>query len=108
MKSSIMLFVALCAMYSASAQNSITTIVKDAESKERIAGVVVNIVGTQTGVSSDTSGIVTLSDIPNGRHAIRFTSVGYRELVDSLSFPVVEPDTLTVYLEKNAEEMDEV
>lgn len=97
----------LCFVHVCLAQNKFTAVIKDADSKEILIGATVQLTGTGKGAKTDGNGIVTITGIPNGRHAITCTYVGYQEKTDTFLFPLTV-DTVTLYLEHAGEEMDEV
>ncbi len=90
------------------AQNVFTVYIKDKASKEPLAGATINIEGTSVGTSATPEGVATLTGISNGKQVIHFKSVGYVDLFDSVSFPLVTHDTITVFMDAANEEMDEV
>jgi len=89
------------------AQHIFTAIIKDADSGEPLAGATVLLAGGNKGVAANESGIVVLAGIPGGRQELLFRSVGYREHTETLVFPRAS-DTLTILLEPEEEEMEEV
>ncbi len=108
MRSVIIPLIALCSITNTSAQTYLTVRIKDSKTKEPLTGTVVNIEGTATGNSADSSGLVLLSGIPDGRQIIHYRAIGYSERFDTLTFPLKIRDTLLVELDNSGEEMESV
>lgn len=89
------------------AQNTLNAVIRDAESKKPLPGVTVMLSGTANGATTNESGIVTLSKIPDGENVIVFRLIGYEEHRETLVFPQTG-DTLTIMLGAEGEELDEV
>ena len=60
-------------------QDNFTCFVKDAETKEALAGVTAKIKGTATGTASDENGKVSFVSLPSANINISFTLIGYAE-----------------------------
>ncbi len=90
------------------AQNAFTVNVRDMKTKEPVIGSVAIVVGTSIGNGADTSGLITLTGIPNGRQVLHYKALGYSDKYDTLSFPLPFSNTPVVYLENQDEEMEEV
>ncbi|RAJ80096.1 iron complex outermembrane receptor protein [Chitinophaga dinghuensis] len=97
----------LCLAQVCLAQNTFTAFIKDADSKEPLIGATAVLTGTSKGATADNKGMVSISGIPNGRHVITCTFLGYQEKVDTFSFPLTR-DTITIYLEHAGEKIEEV
>lgn len=97
----------LCLVNQCIAQNIFTAVIKDADSKEPLAGTTVLLVGTRNSALSDVNGFVTLGNIPDGQQVLSFRFVGYKEHREKLSFPRGS-DTLVVWLEIVGEDLEEV
>ena len=109
MKRYFMLLVAALFSMDAAAQNNITIILKDAESREPLIGATVTIASLGKGSSTDASGSVTIAGIPHGVHKIEYRYVGYTTKQDNLSFPLAGKDPIIVFLEHaEDEELEEV
>ena len=81
---------------------------KDYSTEEPLAGATVVLSGTNNGSISDTTGLVELRDIPDGRQILVFSYVGYKQRVDTLIFPLRSSETQIIFMESAAEEMEEV
>jgi len=107
MKQALGFLLLLCAGIRGLAQHTITAQIKDATSKEPLAGASILLNSTTKGAHAGTNGIVTLFDIPAGPQTVSFHFVGYTDQELILSFPRTN-DTLTIFLERTGEEMDQV
>ncbi|MCW3123356.1 MAG: hypothetical protein JWQ38_2848 [Flavipsychrobacter sp.] len=105
---SIIAVVFLLLPFTGRAQNNYIAAIKDAKTKEPIAGTVVNIAGTAIGNSADADGLVVLTGITNGQQVIHYKALGYQERNDTIVFPLTVADTARIYLEANEEEMEDV
>ncbi len=101
----IFLIALLLGCASAIAQNKIAGIVSDSD-QNPVSGVSIYIPDIQKGTIADSLGRYSISNIPNGRHQVTFSAVGYDEL--SKTIIVNGEMTLNVELESIAHPMDEV
>ncbi|MDR1865175.1 MAG: TonB-dependent receptor [Bacteroidales bacterium] len=108
MKLYIFLFVAAISCNIINAQNTFRAIIKDADSKERLIGATAAVSGTNNGASSDTSGTVVVKNIPDGIHSIVFSYIGYEKHTQTFTFPLETDNSVTVFLESEASELEEV
>ncbi|CAN5915758.1 TonB-dependent receptor [soil metagenome] len=90
------------------AQNTFTALIRDAESKEPLVGVSAVLGTVPTGGSSDGSGLVTITGIPDGRHTILFSYVGYETRRESFLFPLPQTAPFLVLLRPDGQRLDEV
>ncbi|MBS1688886.1 MAG: TonB-dependent receptor plug domain-containing protein, partial [Bacteroidetes bacterium] len=104
----IVLFVALFATLPAHAQHGFVAIIKDRDTREPLAGAAVHIMGTAIGNSANADGVVVLSGIASGQQVLHVQTLGYKPQLDTLYFPLSGTDTLTVWLETDGKEMEEV
>jgi outer membrane receptor protein involved in Fe transport len=58
----------------------ITGVVTDAQTKEPLVGVSVQIVGTSSGAMSDANGMYTILNVPVGTYTLKMSLVGYAEV----------------------------
>jgi iron complex outermembrane receptor protein len=101
------LMLLLCAGHLCMAQNILTAVIKNAGTKETLPGATLLLTGTTKGAKANENGIVTISDIPNGKQVFSIHFVGYKDHTVTLVFPRVT-DTLTVLLETDDKEMEAV
>jgi iron complex outermembrane receptor protein len=90
------------------AQHTFRAIIKDSDTREALAGATARVVGANNGATADADGLATVGNIPGGSHAIEFSYLGYESLVQEYSFPLDDETPVEVFLESNAEELDEV
>ena len=80
----ILAFIPFCV----NAQNNFKAVIKDSESKEKLIGVTAYINELKIGATSDTSGTLTISNIPNGNYKIVFSYLGYEKTEMNFIFPL--------------------
>lgn len=103
----LLLFIFLCNSV-VWAQSSLRAVIKDNETKEPIIGATVFIPDTDIGATSDQTGLVQLTNIPDGKHVVVFRFIGYEEVTDTFSFPILQPQPLEILLIPREEEIEEV
>ena len=84
-------------------QNTFTAILKDKTTNEPLIGATALLEGTTTGASADFNGKLTIAGIPDGKHVIVFSYVGYETLKDTFAFPLTVPQPYTVLLHSGQE-----
>lgn len=94
-------FIFLCSVGTIFAQNTFTAILKDEASKQPLVYANAVVEGTRIGGSSNAEGRVVIKNIPNGKHTIIFSYVGYRKKEKTYRFPLKDNQVITLYLEKN-------
>jgi iron complex outermembrane receptor protein len=67
-------------------QNTFKAVIKDSETKEPLIGATAILSGTTTGATADIDGLITLTNIPNGKQIIEFRYIGYETRKDTLNF----------------------
>jgi iron complex outermembrane receptor protein len=91
------------------AQNSFKAIIKDAKNQDALLGATVIMEGTHFGAASDSTGIVKLNNIPDGKHTLIFRLVGYETLEKTFQFSKNISESLqTIYLNPKSESLDEI
>jgi outer membrane receptor for ferrienterochelin and colicins len=108
MKKLTVLFIALLYTAIAYSQNTFKAILKDAETKQPLIGATATIAGTTIGATSDTSGLITLTQIANGKQLIRFNYMGYVSRQDTITFPLVQTQPVEILLQPTENELNEV
>lgn len=89
-------------------QNSFRAIVSDKDTKEPIVGVSVILKDQNRGGHTDINGRVTINNIADGRYAILFRFIGYKEKTDSFSFPLPKDTPQRIYLTQESAEFNEI
>jgi iron complex outermembrane receptor protein len=112
MKKLTVLFLALLYTITAYSQNTYKAIVKDAKTNQTLQGATATVQGTTIGASSDTSGLILLTHIPDGKQVIRFNYVGYDARLDTVTFPLTQTTPALISLkpagEGDGKELDAV
>ncbi|RXK80437.1 TonB-dependent receptor [Filimonas effusa] len=107
MKKVLGLILMLCIGDLCMAQNKLTVVVKNADSKELLAGATALLAGTNKGAIADSNGVLTIPNVPDGKQVFTFRFTGFGEHNETLTFPR-NNDTLVILLEAAGEEMEEV
>lgn len=112
MKKITVLTIALLYTFIAYSQNLYKAVIKDGKTKETLIGATATISGTAIGASTDTSGLVILKNIPDGKQVIKFSYVGYETRLDTLTFPLAQAGPMLIFLQPagkgDGEELDAV
>lgn len=112
MKKLYVLLAALLYTAVAYAQNTFKAIVKDGKTNDVLIGATALLQGTSKGAMADTSGLIVLNDIADGKQVIRFQYVGYKPRLDTLVFPMVQTQAMIILLlpvgDNAGEELSEV
>ena len=90
------------------AQNRFVACIKDSKTNQIVPGVMVGIVGSSLGTTSNTDGLIVLTGIPDGRVVLGYQAIGYKKLLDTLFFPADEKDTTDIFLDTDEEDLEEV
>ncbi len=89
------------------AQHIFTAVIKDADTKEPLAGATALLAGTGKGARANEQGVVSIAGLSSGKYAVIFRFLGYQEKTDSIVLPQQE-HVLTFFLERKGEEIEEV
>jgi outer membrane receptor for ferrienterochelin and colicins len=108
MKTIFIVFSAWVISISAYAQNTFKAIIKDSETKESLLGATAVVQGTTNGSVANEEGLVTITNIPDGKQVILFRFVGYEERRDTFNFPLADDSVIEILLVSNNEELEEV
>jgi outer membrane receptor for ferrienterochelin and colicins len=90
------------------AQHTFTAVIKNEETKGRIASATVLIKSLKQSAVANEAGIVTLKNIPDGRQLIEISNVGFKEIERTFTFPLTTTDTIEIFLEPRSQELGEV
>lgn len=90
------------------AQNSLIAVIKNEVTKERLQRTTVQIKSLKLSGITNNEGIIVLNNIPNGKQDIEVTCVGYKEVESTFNFPLASSDTIPIFLEPAAQELNEV
>ncbi len=110
MKKILLLLAVLFYTASTYAQHTFKAIVKDAKTNQPLAGATVKIPQLSRATVSDSSGIITLANLPTGQQIIQFSYIGYEKRADTLNFPLEQssPMLILLYAAAAEEELEEV
>lgn len=89
-------------------QNQFNAIVKDKITDEPIAGATAYIQSLNIGSSAAADGSLAINNIPDGKHTIAFSMLGYDEQQLSVEFPLKKDSVFSILMESSALEMEEV
>ena len=106
MQKIIALLLATAFVYSATAQNSFTAIIKDSKTLQPLHGA--TVIFNKTGVPADSTALVQLNNVPNGKQTISFSFTGYETITREFVFPLTDKSPVIILLEAAEEDMDEV
>jgi iron complex outermembrane receptor protein len=104
----ILLLLVALNIHSVSAQNTFKAVLKDIETKEPLIGASAILEGTTNGAKSDSNGLITIINIPNGKQVIEFRYIGYEERKDTFTFPLSNSESIEILLESETEEIEDV
>jgi len=88
-------------------QNTFKAFLKDEDTKEPLMYANVVLENSNLGSATDTTGFVVVHNIPDGKHTLLFSYVGYHTKQKNYVFPLKQIVPVTIYLEK-AENLGEV
>jgi len=108
MQKIFMLLLATVLVYTAGAQNTFTAFVKDSKTLLPLNGASVIVNNTSNGAKADSTAIVELNNIPNGKQIITISFAGYETISKEFIFPLTDNKTITILLSAVEEDMDEV
>jgi iron complex outermembrane receptor protein len=112
MKKLSVLLIALFYSVMTYSQNSFKAIIKDSKTKETLIGASALLQGTSKGTTSDTSGLIIFTGIPDGMQIIQFRYVGYESRLDTLNFPLTQSESMEILLnpvgKEEGKELNEV
>jgi outer membrane receptor for ferrienterochelin and colicins len=108
MKHILVLFTALLCTAAAYAQNTFKAFVKDAKTNEALAGATALVTQTGLKAATDAAGLITLTQIPNGRQILEFRYAGYQTRTDTLNFPLQQTQPAIILLTPDEKELEAV
>lgn len=106
MKNYFIVLIILASHYAYS-QNTFKVIIRNAETKEILAGATIQIPALKKGISTNDSGYAAIQNIPNGMYKIEFSFSGFKTKSAGFTFPL--KDVVQIFLEADEkDELDEV
>lgn len=91
----------------ANAQNTLQATIKDSETKENLIGATAYIKELKLGASSDTSGMLIIPNIPNGKYEVVFSYLGHEKKEKEFTFPFTH-QPIDILLKNETGELSEV
>ncbi|MFD0794916.1 TonB-dependent receptor domain-containing protein [Mucilaginibacter litoreus] len=108
MKKIYVLLAALLYTTFAYSQNTFSALVKDAKTQQPLAGATAQIIDTAIGAMADSTGLITLNNVPDGRVIIKYSYLGYITRNDTLQFPVTQTNVPVILLTIKEDEEGEL
>jgi outer membrane receptor for ferrienterochelin and colicins len=99
MKKITVLIIALLHTAIGYSQSTFKAVIKDAKTNKTLIGATAILQGATKGAISDTSGIINLTNIPDGKQVIKFSYVSYETRLDTLIFPLVQTASMLILLQ---------
>lgn len=108
MKTPVLLFAAFIVCLQSDAQNTFKAYLKDAGTREPLPGAAAAIIGSPYGSTADANGLLEIKNIPDGRHIIAFSFIGYEQRADTFIFPLTGDQPTEVLLHSTGDELEAV
>ncbi len=96
-----------CLCVAAQAQNTFTAIIKSAEQKTPLAGATVTWKEKNQSAVTDTSGLIIISNLPDGTQTFMVSYIGFQEKTVSCTFPLPMQGAVEIEMEPGEEEHEE-
>lgn len=90
------------------AQNTLEAVITEQGSGEPLVGVTVKVSGTNIMAVSGADGKLTVMGIPDGRHTLTFSYIGYEDEACEYSFPLQDGGPVAVSMHEDEEELGEI
>lgn len=103
MKAFIILIVVLLTASYAHAQNALSIIVKNEDTKQTVSGAEISVKDSDASAVTDQNGRAELKNIPDGEQTIIIFSVGYETAELKLNFPLADSSAREIYIKVNNE-----
>ncbi len=107
MKNYIVFLLIFFAPYMIGAQNTMEVLVKDQDTRAPLAGATVYIEELNRGEVADSTGLLAISNIPEGTYTFLFSFLGYESHEEQITFPYSGNQPYEIFLE-GGEELEEV
>lgn len=93
---------------SAYSQHTFKAITKDKETSEALPGATAIIKNTTLGASANETGLLQIQNVPDGKHVVEFSFLGYESQYITVTFPLSTTEPMEIFLQSIEEELDEV
>ena len=90
------------------AQNKLLLAIKADATKSGLPGAVVQIKKIKRSGIADSSGKMSISNIPNGKWEVEISCVGYKDVEQEFRFPQASTDTIRIFMASAPQELEEV
>ena len=90
------------------AQNRLIAIIKNEDTKAPLPGASIQLKSLKLSAIANNAGVVIINNIPNSKQHVEITNIGYKELKKFFSFPLKSADTVQIYLETEAANLEQV
>jgi outer membrane receptor for ferrienterochelin and colicins len=90
------------------AQNALVAIIKNEDTKAPLQGASVQIKSLQLSSTTNDAGVVIINNISEGKQDVEITNIGYKKTEKSFRFPLQSQDTIQLFLEAEAANLEEV
>lgn len=90
------------------AQNTLIAIIKNEDTQGPLQGASVQIKSLKLSAIANDDGVVIINNLPDGKQNVEITRIGYKELEKFFSFPLKSADTVQIYLEAEAANLEQV
>ena len=108
MKRLILFIVSVLSISEIFSQNTFKAFIKDVSTRDPLVGATMVLEATNNGSISDSTGLVELGDIPDGKQILIFRYISYKQRYDTLVFPLRSAEIPVIMMESEAEEIEEV
>ncbi|MEE1944538.1 TonB-dependent receptor plug domain-containing protein [Pedobacter sp. KR3-3] len=109
MKPTFIIILLIILSFCADAQNTFKALVRNDRTKEVLKGATVTIPALKIVATSDTSGLISINNVPNGRFEISISFIGFGKQEKTISFPLTRPEQVVEFgLEPQSDQLDEV
>nr|WP_294900166.1 TonB-dependent receptor [uncultured Pedobacter sp.] len=108
MKKIILLLLMAFNLAVAFAQNNFKAIIKSKTNNETLIGATAKLNGSTLGTSTNVDGLLELKNIPNGKHTLTFSCIGFKPSMHTFDFPQLSKDTIIILLAPYEAELDEI
>src|SRR5687767_7187355 len=108
MKKTLLFCIALLmACISGYTQHKLSVSVKNADTKEALAGATITIVNLQRSVAADSTGLAEFANLPEGTYNIKISFLGFTEQQVAVIIPQLKTEPVEVLLTEAEEEHEE-
>jgi outer membrane receptor for ferrienterochelin and colicins len=109
MKHILIIMLGILSVHTITAQNTLKALIRNDRTKAALKGATISIPGLKSSAIADTSGSITINNIPNGKFDIEITFIGFRKQEKVFTFPLKQPDQIIEFgLEPQTGELAEV